>query len=646
MNKFISAFILCIAMYASPAQTLKQIYISTTGKDVWDGSFQKPFYSIEAGQRLVNNCIATCKYDSIKIIFRAGTYQLTNTLLINNNSNCKKPVPLLYTNYNNEKVIISGGRQLESKWIKDNSNSQDNGVWKLVLPDSLANTWILNSLYCNNKLLMPAISDTLFTVGPLSQFAHSSGVYDFAGIKRLMKDSIAAFSGFIFEDTDVNKMQGLINAKLIMYNSWETSWHSMFDADIKNRVMNLASPGLYPIGFFAKKNRYQIVNARQFFTKKNQWYFDSNQKTLYYRGDATTNPNSMKFIVPFLKTIVFINGSELNHAKNVSFRNIKFSHAASIWGVHEAEPVSKYVYVADLKKIHSSEGFSTAQASISCGQSVMVQNADSCTFDNCKFTASENYGIHIGENTSHNIISNCGFVGLGGGGVIVGFDNLANQIKFTNNSKDTAIKMGYGTRFTLKNCPSYNIVTNCIIFNCGLVHLGTPGICLMHSNNTLITQNYIANLPYSGISSGWWLNPDKNSDANNVISYNNISNVMCKLADGGGIYTLNSQPSTVYKDNYIHDISRSKTATGSRNNGFFFDVNSAGFSVENNVVTGILNEDYRFNATDSTKIIFNHNFFEKQRPTDNNSGLLDNIKSSLPYFNFTKESVEKMVSVY
>jgi hypothetical protein len=113
-------------------------------------------------------------------------------------------------------------------------------------------------------------------------------------------------------------------------------------------------------------------------------------------------------------------------------------------------------------------------------------------------------------------------------------------------------------------------------------------------------------------------------------------NVMQKLADGAGIYTIGNQPGTILKFNYVHDISRSKNAVGSRNNGFFFDEHSQNVFADSNIVVRIENEDYRFN-TDSTKIKIGKNYFEKKANISRSIDLYNSIKDKVPFF-YIKET--------
>ncbi len=116
------------------------------------------------------------------------------------------------------------------------------------------------------------------------------------------------------------------------------------------------------------------------------------------------------------------------------------------------------------------------------------------------------------------------------------------------------------------------------------------------SADTRVVHNVIRHLPYSGMSIGYRWSTATTSQARCLAADNHIHEVMQKLADGGGIYTLSFQPGTVLRGNLIHDVHRSAYAHGGApNNGFFIDEGSKDFRFESNVVHATAGEGVRFN---------------------------------------------------
>ena len=65
---------------------------------------------------------------------------------------------------------------------------------------------------------------------------------------------------------------------------------------------------------------------------------------------------------------------------------------------------------------------------------------------------------------------------------------------------------------------------------------------------------------------------------------NRIHNVMNRMADGGGLYTLSQQPGTVLSENDIYDIDRSLWAGSFPISAIYLDEGSSRITVKNNVL--------------------------------------------------------------
>jgi hypothetical protein len=96
-----------------------------------------------------------------------------------------------------------------------------------------------------------------------------------------------------------------------------------------------------------------------------------------------------------------------------------------------------------------------------------------------------------------------------------------------------------------------------------------------------------------------------------VAEYNHIHDVLKKLADGGGIYTLGFQPGTILRGNHIHDVHRSSYAVGGApNNGFFIDQGSKGYLFEANTVYATSGGAVRFNQNQREWHTWKDNHFD------------------------------------
>ncbi|NBA85274.1 hypothetical protein GVN16_05850 [Emticicia sp. CRIBPO] len=567
-------------------------YVSVNSPDGGNGTFKKPFNNLVDAQKAVNS--RKSKDYNIKVVLRRGIYELTKPLIFAPNDGGDSLYGVEYIAYRNERVTISGGKKLSGVWER----TEKENVWKLKIHKFSKEKDIFRSLFLDHKRLQRATSDTLFSEGPIPEYAGLYKVWDFKAIKKLAKDSIDVFCGFAYERGTLDKLKNISSAEVIVYNSWEASWHKLWNIDRDKHILYFKNPLTYPVGFFHPRVRYRIENSLDYLDKPDEWVLDYNTGELLYYAPSKLNPNNLTFTIPVLESLITLNGNseKKQFVTNIKFTNINFSYSSSAWGInkveldHGSEIFRKFPHL-DLK-----QGFSSVQASLDCGPAILLRWAKNCSFVNCSFEHLGNYAIWIASFSSDNAIVNCRFNDIGGGGIIIGFD----------------IPGGKRTDFPEEKSPSYNKIINCQISNCGVIFPSGVGIGIMQANHCLIKENKIFNLPYTGISVGWTYNFEENYTNYNLIEDNHIYSVMRTLADGGGIYTLGKQTGSIYRGNYIENIYKSKNAIGSNNNGFFFDEGSSGFLVDKNVVLNIQNQDIRYNNTDSTKIKFGLNYFQKK----------------------------------
>lgn len=583
-------FLFCISLADCFAQGAKKFYVSESGADTNVGSLTQPFATFKKAVSAVRNEKKNGLSENIEVIFRKGIYTLDNPIVFTKDDSGDSIHSISYMSYPGEQVIISGGRRLSNAWVNESGN-----IWKMKLDNTIPGQKTIRSLYADDSRLENANSGFLYTTGGLPEFANSFkvGKYDYKNSDRLKKDSLNSFCGFSFSGNDLNTVVNDASASIVLYGSWEASWHKIFKIDPTRKTVILKSPARYPVGFFGSRTRYKVVNAKSYLRHQDNWYYDENTGWLYYYG---SNPNQKVFYVPVLTELIRLNGDKDQSIINLKFIGLSFRYTNSNWGINSIggqgvldAAKSKYPWL-DFKT-----GFTYGQGAFACGQTVILKGSRKCEITNCDFSFLDNYAIRVGEYSSGNKIQQCKITSCGAGGIILGFDETDP----------------IGKNYPASISPSYNVVKNNVIASCGLLHPAGVGISIMQASYNLVDSNQIYDLPYIGISCGWTFDTKDNYTSHNQIRRNVIHDVMKQLADGGGIYTLGKQDGTIFAGNFIYNISRSNDAVGAKNNGFFFDESSSSFKVDSNIVSSVLNQDIRFNKSDSTKISWGPNYFEK-----------------------------------
>jgi len=157
------------------------------------------------------------------------------------------------------------------------------------------------------------------------------------------------------------------------------------------------------------------------------------------------------------------------------------------------------------------------------------------------------------------------------------------------------------------------VVENCTIERCAQTYFGGVGIWIGMAANTIVRNNEVRDLPYTGISVGWSWKPNPTMCRGNQIAYNNIHHVMQRLSDGGGIYTLGWQPGTRLIGNVIHDIP--VNAGRAESNVMFLDQGTTDLEVKENTIYHVARSPIRFNMAGKNTISHNRLALAPGTPT-------------------------------
>ncbi|MBW7864125.1 MAG: right-handed parallel beta-helix repeat-containing protein, partial [Candidatus Hydrogenedentes bacterium] len=229
---------------------------------------------------------------------------------------------------------------------------------------------------------------------------------------------------------------------------------------------------------------------------------------------------------------------------------------------------------------------------------VTVSHSHNVRFIGCTFTRFDGPALNI-PNARGLVVDGCTFDDIGGTAIQIGDVSQFSHHPFSIN-------------WTTRD----NVVANCVIRNCGVLQEGSVGIFVGYANGTVIANNEIYNLPYSGISVGWGWGEEDAGGGNypipfkyatptpsgaNRIENNHIYNVMQKRDDGGGVYTLGNQPGTVILGNHIHDNGPGGPG------GIYLDEGSGYIEVTGNRVYDVVKPmNYNNHAQDRISTCFEH----------------------------------------
>jgi|GEM_PF-4568804 len=280
---------------------------------------------------------------------------------------------------------------------------------------------------------------------------------------------------------------------------------------------------------------FRFANSKSFLTE-GHFYFDKQQKTLYYYPRKGETPENSTASIAVLDRLIEINGAE-----NITIKGVKFTHCAT----------------------RSNYEHTDGQASSTLPAAVEVSNASGVSILDCVFEKTNGYAIAIEHTFKRGKIQNCIFNDIGGGAVRLG-------------------ESVHGDKRTYEKLVSGVEIRNNIVLKYGREFFSAVGILILDCADNTVADNTIADGYYSGISCGWSWNPvDISYARNNKILRNKITKIgQGKLSDLAGIYLLGKQEGTLVEGNRIEDV-LSRSYGG---NGIYCDESSSHYTVKNNTI--------------------------------------------------------------
>jgi hypothetical protein len=374
--------------------------------------------------------------------------------------------------------------------------------------------------------------------------------------------------------------------ELTLFDSWTDDVMRVNCVDTANHIIFLTGPtkgshGNYSCFGPTAGHRYIVENALDAFQQEQQagqtalWFLDRSRVpwTLSYVAKSGENPNQDNTLIPQLQPTSATGGSILNATQlnYVSFQGIVFE-------------MDNFVLPA-AGFSNDENGESTFPAAIDC------ESCQHVTFDGISVRHTSASGLqiaslagHSGPPAANDLIQNSAFYDLGDSGIHIGHSPQGS---------DVATSVVHSVT-----------VQNNIVQGYGRIFADGEGLAQGNGNNILYQHNDVNDGYHAGISICQYGCPGENG-SEVVSQLNHIWNIMQGVtSDGGALYYYvgSSQKSGTgdkILNNLVHDVNDSSVidraipGTGYGGRGIYLDGQSAGMSVENNVVYRV-SEDAAF----------------------------------------------------
>ena len=538
--------------FQGASETPKPICHSTVfvhdakGNDLYEGTLERPMKTIQASVSRTRTLRSMYGSDSILCItIRGGTYYLgTNATasssqigaiaLTTNDSN------LVIENYQDERVILSGGTLLKLQWSVHSKIVTGGTIMKAQIP-SYVNLDRFNELYIDGRR---AIVAKYPNGDPSTQGLHTkdSG-FSFdakSWVPPVVVPSLAvhvqepnrngtAFPNYHisigggmsdfnppygFRDTHfvprgLNVKQGAL-PHLANWTKPTTGYlHAFHSAYWGTWIFQIASINTTENGLMFGRGGFQLASNRNdggaFYVANifeeldspNEWFLDKDTRTLYFMPNETM-PDV--FVASQIPCLISISGSSIeNHVRNVQIRGLILTETSS-------------TYMADYMAPSGGDW------ALHRGGTLYLTNTRNVTITHNLFTQLGSNAVAMIDYNENTSITLNEFVWLVDSGIILvgstdGIDG-----------------------FSVKSQPTNTVIQSNLFHEIGIYNKQTAPVFIGISRSTSVIGNLMFNMPRAGI------NINDGFYGNHTISWNVIFNAVRETTDHGPINTWDRQP--------------------------------------------------------------------------------------------------------
>ena len=282
----LSAFII-INLYVQNLTVV--LFVSTNGSDSNPGSKDKPLATLEGAQNAIRK-FKSDKQNKLKpiiVYMRSGIYYRKNTFIIDNMDSGDSKAPITYEPYKNEKVIITGGIELDNNKF---SKVSDESILNKIVDKSARSHIVEYDLksnhidYGSTTQNITNAQELFFNNTPLTLARWPNETYDLTG--NIISSTSSSYT-FHYNDPRAALWEGTKDAWLFGYwdNNWADFTVKMDSIDTKDQSITFNQN----INYGIKSNqRYFAFNLLQELDRPGEWYFDRTKGKIYIYP-----PNSM-----------------------------------------------------------------------------------------------------------------------------------------------------------------------------------------------------------------------------------------------------------------------------------------------------------------------------------------------------------------
>lgn len=463
-----------------------QIYVAENGKDEAVGSKESPVKTMERAQELA---MEISKDAPVDIVFEDGTYYLSKPVVFEAKHSGSKAHVITYRAANEGGAIISGGTKLSLQW-----EPYKEGIFKAKIPEGVSE---IDQLYVNS---------TNQTMARFPNAEEGKNVFDTWDLHHTKKPDPAK------DPLDSERVASWENPE----GAYVHAMHMALWGDMHWLVKGRAEDGSLNLEGGWQNNRpspmhprYRIIeNVFEELDAPHEWYFDKEERILYYYPEAELDIHKVKIEVVRLKNLIEFKGAKENPVRFVNFKGFVFRHAARSF-------------------MENKEQLLRSDWTTYRGGAIVFNGAEDCSLLDCELDQLGGNSVFVNNYNRRITIKGCYIHHSGASGVaFVGDPNMVKNPIFRYGPQDyEKIDRSPGPKGD--NFPQDCRVEDCLITMTGRFEKQTSPVQISMSSRITVNHCSIYDVPRAGI------NISEGTFGGHIIEYCDVFNTVLETGDHG-----------------------------------------------------------------------------------------------------------------
>ncbi|UBM59196.1 DUF1565 domain-containing protein [Marinilongibacter aquaticus] len=448
-------------------------FVSNNGNDTYDGSLETPFKTISKALALARGTEG-----DVQVYIREGQYHLSRPLVFTSEDGHAEK-HLLLSAYSDERVVLSGGVDLQLNW-----QPYRDGIMKAEMQQDVP-------------------MDMLTVNGEIRHMARYPN-YDSTAVR---------FNGTSAEATSEERIRTWKNPKggflhAMHVSDWGDFHYRMEGKDEQGHLkleggwQNNRQYGLH------KENR-MVENIFEELDAPGEWFYDAEKRLVYYFPLPEEDLGNAQVEVANLKHLIEFRGTRAQPVENIEIKGLELTQTARTF-MEKYEPLLR------------------SDWTVYRGAAVFFEGTENCKLTACYLHNLGGNAVFFSNYNRNSGVSGSHFTEIGASAIcFVGDPAAVRSPSFEYSEFVAKAEMDRERGHKTDNYPAHCFVHDNLIHRIGLFEKQITGVELSMSQYIRVSHNSIYDVPRAGIniSEGTW--------GGHIIEYNDVFDTVKETGDHG-----------------------------------------------------------------------------------------------------------------